>query len=55
LMFLDWELHNTERRAGILLKEASTIEDAIDACIKIWRPSIPHTDKRLAIARKLLG
>jgi peptidoglycan hydrolase-like protein with peptidoglycan-binding domain len=55
LLFLDWELHNTERRAGILLKACETIEEAIAACIKIWRPGIPHTDKRLAIARKLLG
>jgi hypothetical protein len=55
LLFLDWELHNTERKAGILLKECETIEEAMAACIKIWRPSIPHTDKRLAIARKLLG
>jgi hypothetical protein len=55
LLFLDWELHNTERRAGILLKACENIEEAIAACIKIWRPGIPHTDKRLAIARKLLG
>jgi hypothetical protein len=55
LLFLDHELNTTERRAGALLKAAETIEDAIAACIKIWRPSIPHTDKRLAIARKLMG
>jgi hypothetical protein len=54
LLFLDHELHTTERRAGVLLRSAETIEEAIAACIKIWRPSIPHTEKRLAIARKLL-
>jgi peptidoglycan hydrolase-like protein with peptidoglycan-binding domain len=55
LLWLDTELATTERRAGALLRAATTIEDAIAACIKIWRPSIPHTEKRLAIARKLLN
>jgi hypothetical protein len=55
LLFLDHELATTERRAAALLRAATTIEDAIDACIKIWRPSIPHTERRLAIARKLLN
>jgi hypothetical protein len=55
LLFLDHELHTTERRAGVLLRAAQNIEEAIAACIQVWRPSIPHTDKRLAIARKLMG
>jgi hypothetical protein len=55
LLFLDHELHTTERRAAALLRASTTIEEAMDACIQIWRPSIPHTEKRLAIARKLLG
>jgi hypothetical protein len=55
LLWLDHELATTERRAAALLRAASTREEAIEACIKIWRPSIPHTDKRLAIARKLLN
>lgn len=55
LLFLDHELHTTERRAGVLLRACQNIEEAVAACIKIWRPSIPHTEKRLAIARKLLG
>jgi hypothetical protein len=55
LLWLDHELATTERRAGVALRAATTIEQAMDACIKIWRPSIPHADKRLAIAKKLLG
>lgn len=55
LLVLDHELHTTERKAGTLLKASETIEEAISACIKIWRPSIPHADRRLAIARKLMG
>jgi hypothetical protein len=55
LLFLDHELHTTERRAAALLRAATTIEEAIEACIKIWRPSIPHADRRLAIAKKLLN
>jgi hypothetical protein len=55
LLWLDHELATTERRAAAQLRAATTIEDAIAACIKIWRPSIPHTEKRLAIARKLLN
>jgi hypothetical protein len=55
LLWLDHELATTERRAAALLRASTTIEDAINACIKIWRPSIPHTERRLAIARKLLN
>jgi hypothetical protein len=54
LGFVDWELKNTERRAGILLHAAITLEEAMAAAVAYWRPSVPHTDKRLAIARKLM-
>jgi hypothetical protein len=54
LLFLDHELHTTERKAGVALRAAATLEDAVAAAIKIWRPSIPHADRRLAIAKTLL-
>jgi hypothetical protein len=54
LAFLSHELETTERKAGVALRAAQTIEDAVDAAIKVWRPSIPHADKRLAIAKALL-
>lgn len=53
LAFLDHELSTTERRAGVSLRAATTLEDAVSAAIGIWRPSIPHADMRLAVAKKL--
>jgi hypothetical protein len=53
LAFVEYELKTTERRAGTLLKNATSLEEAVAAAITFWRPSIPHADKRLAIARKL--
>jgi peptidoglycan L-alanyl-D-glutamate endopeptidase CwlK len=38
LAYVDWELRNTERRAGDLLKEAETLEDAVKAAISYLRP-----------------
>jgi hypothetical protein len=55
LLFLDHELHTTERKAGVALRAATTIEDAVTAAIQVWRPSVPHADRRLAIARTLLA
>jgi peptidoglycan hydrolase-like protein with peptidoglycan-binding domain len=54
LAFVDFEMRTTERRAGTALRTAATIEEAVAAAITYWRPSIPHADKRLAIAQKLL-
>ena len=54
LLFLDHELHTTEKKAGAALKASTTIEDAVAACIQIWRPSAPHTDKRLVLAKALM-
>ena len=54
LAFLNHELCTTERKAGALLRASTTLEEAMAAAIQIWRPSIPHTDRRLAIARKLM-
>lgn len=53
LSYLNHELATTEVGPAKLLKNASTIEDAAEAALTFWRPSIPHTDQRLAIARKL--
>jgi peptidoglycan L-alanyl-D-glutamate endopeptidase CwlK len=38
LAYVDWELRNTERRAGNLLKEAETLEEAVKAAISYLRP-----------------
>jgi peptidoglycan L-alanyl-D-glutamate endopeptidase CwlK len=38
LAFVDWELRNTEKRAGRLLMEAETLEDAVKAAISYLRP-----------------
>lgn len=54
LAFLDYELKTTEKRHAPALKTAKTIEEANDAAIRVWRPSIPHADKRLQIAKKLM-
>jgi hypothetical protein len=54
LAFLDHELHTSERKAGVKLRATETIEAAVTAAIGAWRPSIPHADRRLAIARTLL-
>lgn len=54
LKFLHRELLTTERRAANKLREAKTIEEAVEAAIGVWRPSIPHADKRLAIAQSLI-
>jgi hypothetical protein len=55
LAFMEYELGTTERKAANALRKATTIEEANDAAITFWRPSIPHKDKRLAIARKLMA
>jgi hypothetical protein len=38
LAYVDWELRNTEKRAGRLLMEAETLEDAVKAAIAYLRP-----------------
>lgn len=53
LTYLDKELNTTEKGAAKRLKLATTIKDAVAAALTFWRPSIPHADKRLAIAQKL--
>lgn len=47
------ELRTTEKRAHAALMAAKTIEDANEAAISYWRPSVPHAEKRLAIAKTL--
>jgi hypothetical protein len=56
LEFIDWELNNTEKRAGSRLKEAKTIEDATLIFSKHYeRPhkDYAHNDKRIGYARTL--
>ena len=54
LLFLDHELHTSERAAGTLLKASTTLEEAMAAAIQAWRPGTPHTERRLAIAQTLM-
>lgn len=53
LRYLDHELRTTEKGVAKRLREASTIEEATRIAVDFWRPSVPHLDKRLAIARSL--
>lgn len=53
LRYLDKELNTTERGPAKKLKAATTLRDAVAAAITFWRPSIPHADKRQAIAEVL--
>jgi peptidoglycan L-alanyl-D-glutamate endopeptidase CwlK len=64
MRFMDWELRNTERRAGHLLQEASNLEEAVAAGMAYLRPAHFSWDnpraghafaKRLKIARELNG
>jgi hypothetical protein len=55
LLFLDHELNTPPyRKFGVLLRAAETLEEAMAITIKVWGPSIPHADRRLAIAKSLL-
>ena len=53
LDFMDDELKSSERFTGNKLREAQTLDDATEAALGYWRPSVPHQDKRVAIAEKL--
>jgi hypothetical protein len=53
LQFLVNELKSTEKGAQRKVAEAATLKDKMQAALTYWRPSVPHEDKRLAIAEKL--
>lgn len=53
LRYLDHELRTTEKTVAKQLREAPTLEDAVKVGLKFWRPSTPHLEKRLAIAKSL--
>ncbi len=54
LGYVNWELGSTEKKAKRLLQETETLEDATEAVCKYYlRPSIPHLEKRIAIAKAL--
>jgi hypothetical protein len=55
LRYLAHELSTTERGVSKRLMKASTLEEAVRIAVDFWRPSVPHLDKRLAIARTLDG
>jgi peptidoglycan L-alanyl-D-glutamate endopeptidase CwlK len=47
------ELKSTEVGAQRKVEAAATLKDKMQAALSYWRPSIPHEDRRLAIAEKL--
>jgi hypothetical protein len=53
LRYLDHELRTTEKSVAARLKKASTLEEAVRIGVDFWRPSKPHLDKRLAVAKSL--
>ena len=54
LRFLDKEMRESERTVRKNLKEAPGIDEAVCyAALRFWRPSLPHIDKRVKIARNL--
>lgn len=53
LSYIDQELRTTEKSAAKKLQSAMTLKDAVSAALTFWRPSIPHADKRQAIAEML--
>jgi hypothetical protein len=51
--YMDQELRGTEKGIGKQLEAATTLKDAMKTALKFWRPSIPHADKRNALAANL--
>jgi hypothetical protein len=47
------ELKSTEVNAMRRMEKANTLHEKMEAALTYWRPSIPHADKREAIASKL--
>lgn len=54
LGYLNWEMGYSEKKAKNKLLEAKTLEEATEAvCTYYLRPSVPHLEKRIAIAKAL--
>lgn len=54
LGYINWEMGSSEKKAARTLKEAKTYEEATEAVCKYYlRPSVPHLEKRIAIAKAL--
>jgi hypothetical protein len=54
LGYIDWEMGSTEKKAARMLRATTTLEEATEAVCKYYlRPSIPHLEKRIAIAKAL--
>ncbi len=53
LAFLVSELNTSELFARNKVMAAETLPEKMAAALTYWRPSIPHADRRLAIAQKL--
>jgi hypothetical protein len=55
LEFIEWELNNTEKRAGKKLRESKTAEEAATNVDKFYeRSSGEHRDKRISLAKGLM-
>jgi hypothetical protein len=55
LDFVDWELKNTERKAGNLLKKAPTLEEGTHIIDKYYERSFgKHLDRRIRFAKAAL-
>ena len=55
LGFVDWELRNTEKKAGNLLKKATSLEDGVKIIDKYYERSAGiHTDRRIKFANAAL-
>lgn len=56
LKFVDWELRNTEKRAGAKLKEAVSLEDKTFAVDKYYERSAGHhLERRVKFAKSALA
>jgi hypothetical protein len=55
LDFVNWELNNTHKKAGKLLKEAKTLEEATHMIDKYYERSFgKHLDRRIKFAKAAL-
>ena len=56
LSYINYEMERSEKKAKRMLGEAKTLEEATEAVCKYYlRPSIPHLEKRISIAKALYG
>ena len=55
LEFVDWELRNTYKKAGLILSKARTASDAAELVDRYYEQSkLLHTPRRIAVAERLM-